>query len=222
MEESQQVPNQNPITSTPPIATYLTPQPSSTSKPPWMLISLIFILLGVASYFGYQNYQLHQQLVVKQPTPTATTIVDNNPTPTSDPTSNWQTYNNTKAGYSLKYPVSGWKALNTGVKLEEEAEQDTTNVSLIYQPDISKAAHELVFIITPTIPETDKNKFNKTKKVGVNYIADCWITEDNGYEFCWLKNTEKQGYLNINFNISKDENINSMIDQILSTFQFTK
>jgi hypothetical protein len=112
MDETQQVPNQNPITPVPRIATYPTPQPAPTSKTSWMLISLIVALLGVASYFGYQYYQLKQQMTVLQPTPTPATTIGDSPIPTptttrtstSDPTSNWQTFSH-KGGYSIKYPT---------------------------------------------------------------------------------------------------------------------
>jgi hypothetical protein len=189
-------------------------------KPNNFLVILLSILLliscVIAGFFAYQTQEL-----VKELTKTRSLVISSPiSTPTIDPTANWKTYYNTKANYSLKYPVSDWKILNTGVIEEKEAGQDSTNVGLIYQPDISKAAHELVFIITPSVPETDKNKLNQTKEIGDNYLANCWITEDNGYEFCWLKNSTQGGYLNINFNISKDENINSMIDQIFSTFKF--
>lgn len=110
MEETQQVPNQNPIASVPQPTTYPMTQPVPTSKTPWILIALIVILLLIASYFGYQNYQLKQQMIAEQPTPTpSTTVVDNptstsTPIPTSDPTANWQTFSH-KGGYSIKYPA---------------------------------------------------------------------------------------------------------------------
>lgn len=113
MDEAQQIPNQNPITTVPPVATYPTAQPAPTSKTPWILITAIIILLGIASYFGYQNYQLKQQMTAQAPTPTPATIVVNSPIPTptptptstSDPTSNWQTFTH-KGGYSIKYPTT--------------------------------------------------------------------------------------------------------------------
>ncbi len=110
MEEAQQVPNINPISPVTPIPTYPSPQPAPISKTPWILISLIVLLVGVASYFGYQNYQLKQQMTIVQPTPTPATTTVNSPLPTtppnstSDPTSTWQTFTH-KGGYSIKYPT---------------------------------------------------------------------------------------------------------------------
>ncbi len=62
MDEAKQVPNQNPVTPVPPISTYPIPQPVPTSKTPWILIFLIVFLAGVASYFGFQTYQLRQEI----------------------------------------------------------------------------------------------------------------------------------------------------------------
>lgn len=111
MEETQQIPNQNPITPTPPISPYSIPQPVPTSKTPLLLI-VIVLLLGIASCFGYQNYQLKQQLSVGQPSTTSATTLINSPTPTStstppattDPTSNWQAHVIKELGISFKYP----------------------------------------------------------------------------------------------------------------------
>lgn len=111
MDETQQVPNQNSITPAPPVTTYPTPQPVPSSKTPWLVI-VIVLLVGIASYFGYQTYQLKQQLTVQQPSTTSETTLINSPTPTStststattDPTSNWQVHVIKELGISFKYP----------------------------------------------------------------------------------------------------------------------
>lgn len=110
MDGIQQVQNQNPITPTPPISTYPTHKPAPTSKTPWLLISLIFLLVGVSSYFGYQNYQLKQQLNVQQSTTSRATTAVTSPDPTTFPTSktdfttNSKTYKNSKYRITFDYP----------------------------------------------------------------------------------------------------------------------
>ncbi|MDO8335607.1 MAG: PsbP-related protein, partial [Candidatus Saccharibacteria bacterium] len=111
MEEIQQVPNQNPLAPVPPLATYPMSQPALTSKTPWILISLIVTLLGVASYFGYQNFQLKQQLAPQLPTPTPAVI--SSPTRENDATVDWQTYIAKDNSFTLKYP-DGWYQYNNG------------------------------------------------------------------------------------------------------------
>ncbi len=73
----QQVPTQNPIVQTPPTASLIQFQPVPTSRTPWLVILLIALLVGSTSYFGYQNYQLNQQL---------TKIAFSSPSPTVSPT----------------------------------------------------------------------------------------------------------------------------------------
>ena len=113
MEETQQVPNQNPvIPPVAPIATYPTSQPAPTSKTRLLVVTIV-LLIAIASYFGYQYYRLKQQLVVQQPTPSSSENVVSSPLPTTPvgsatPTENWKTYQNTPRHYQIKYP-SNWK-----------------------------------------------------------------------------------------------------------------
>lgn len=107
MDETQQVPNQNPITPVPPITTHPTPQSVPTSKTPWIFFSLIVILIGVASYFGYQNYQLKQRIITLQPqgTPKPTVNSALPPQASNFPSPSW-TY--TGKTFSVSLP-STWK-----------------------------------------------------------------------------------------------------------------
>jgi hypothetical protein len=117
MDETQQVLDQNPIASIPPIATYPTSQPALKNKTPWKLISLIVTLLVVASYFGYQTYQLKKQITVQQPTPIESPrAINDQPVPKQSPTQitkqilvkrNTEFSGETSTSYSFKYP-SDW------------------------------------------------------------------------------------------------------------------
>lgn len=106
MEETQQTPNQNPITP-PPITTYPMTQPAPTSITPWILISLIVILIVVASYVGYQNYQLKKQIITLQPQGTPKPTVNSSlpPQASNIPSPSW-TY--TGKTFSVSLP-STWK-----------------------------------------------------------------------------------------------------------------
>jgi hypothetical protein len=112
MENIQQISNQNDPILTP------TPQQTSQNKTSLLALTIIISFVGVTGYFGYQNYQLKQQIVNQQPllTPTPVTTIVNNPIVTSipitigvptsatDPTANWKTYENKQYGFSFKYP----------------------------------------------------------------------------------------------------------------------
>ena len=86
--------------------------PTPTTKKPWLLISLVVLLLSVTSVLGYKYYELKQQvdnqpqppplfspqLVVSSPSPVTS------PTTEVDPTVGWKTYTNTEYGFSFKHP----------------------------------------------------------------------------------------------------------------------
>lgn len=83
-----------------------------------VLTGLVVISLGIAIYFAYQNYQLRQQSTQMEPCPTsipsetATTTVPKSIVLSTPPgaeisTSDWETYSNASAGFSIKHPA-GW------------------------------------------------------------------------------------------------------------------
>jgi len=71
------------------------------------LTVLVFILLVVGGFFAYQNYQLKKDLAQKISLISLTSEKNNqaeiaNPTPTADPTADWETYSSST--YEFKYP----------------------------------------------------------------------------------------------------------------------
>ena len=86
--------------------------PQKTGKK-WLLpglIGLAVVASGVASYLAYQNFQLKkEQPSLGQTTQSPTSDI---PSPTTNPTSDWETYSNTSAGFSIKHPM-GWRKAET-------------------------------------------------------------------------------------------------------------
>lgn len=84
------------------------PIPPIPPKKDYSLVVILSILLiiaaAIATLLLYQNQKLIKELKQYQ---TAAVYPIPSPTPTSDPTANWQTYTNTKYGYAVKYP-SDW------------------------------------------------------------------------------------------------------------------
>lgn len=95
-------------TSVPPTTEESFSQKFTTNKPitSLLLVGLVILLLGTTGVFVYKYYELKQQFDNQQPAssvaPTETTITS--PSPTDDPTADWETYSNTKHNYLLKYP----------------------------------------------------------------------------------------------------------------------
>ncbi|MDZ7587138.1 MAG: hypothetical protein U0946_05240 [Patescibacteria group bacterium] len=69
-----------------------------------LLSILLLISIIVAGFFAYQTQKLVAQLntYINKPEPLAT----ESPTPTPDPTADWETYTNTQYGYLVKYSPS--------------------------------------------------------------------------------------------------------------------
>ena len=81
-------------------------QPKKTKSLVFILLGLfILFLIGATGYLGYQYCQLKKQLAEKTTQSLLhTEIPAEIPNPSPDPTANWITYENTKYGYSFKYP----------------------------------------------------------------------------------------------------------------------
>jgi hypothetical protein len=109
--EKEKAPNNQ--TATLEVQSELKEVPKSLTKKPWLIIGLtvlVLLLLGTTGLFAYQNYQLKKKVsresfpssTINGPTPTASTIAPL--TPTIDPTTGWQSYNNGEYKFSFKYP----------------------------------------------------------------------------------------------------------------------
>lgn len=234
MDEAQQIPNQNPITPIPPIATYPMTQSAPAIKTPWILISLIPILIGIASYFGYQNYQLKQRLTVQQST-SSPALIANSPMPsvstvaTTDPTANWKTYQDDIYKFSFKYP-SDWKLNCTNTNLPDGWLD--RNICDLRSPkvllDHGQVSNGSYFVVGVSKPNPNYANFPEylaysSKQYGYTF-TDKIINNINGK--IGLTNKKETNYLfernghfiNANWIYSETpEDIN----QILSTFKIT-
>lgn len=217
-------PNINPqsVSPTTPQTPTQPPIPEKRNSP-ILLLLLIPALMGVASYFGYQNWQLRQQIVRNQPIPTPQTM----PTTQSDPTETWKTYTNTKFNYSVKYP-------NTGVaRINCENEENMLYLALGSQQDIlapQNCARDSRFnieIVASNKPV--KNTDNRYQSVSTEFqIAEIkavkhTYTQKPNFEGpgeSWFEEVyfEKNGIYYDAYNRNKELSIT--FDQILSTFKF--
>lgn len=66
-----------------------------------ILAVLMVFSVGVAIFLAWQNYQLRQELIQQQSTPTFVI----SPSPIVDETAGWETYTNNIRQYSIKYPL---------------------------------------------------------------------------------------------------------------------
>lgn len=81
-----------------------------------ILIGTVLLSLSLAGFFAYQNYQLKQQVVLPNPTPTPT-LPSITTTPTiavsmTSATLGWEIYSNVLSGFTIKYPT-GWRTVES-------------------------------------------------------------------------------------------------------------
>lgn len=239
MDETQQVPNQNPITSISPLTMT---QPTPSNNNPWALISLIIILIGIASYFGYQNYQLKQQLAGQKPasSPDASVITSSpisTSNPTVDETVNWHEYKSND--FSFKYP-SDWKIVTDckfgqlcvasadfqqtvnevgdggGFYIAKTGGIFSVNKSTITQPmNIEDFCHPGGPLIISSCTDTLLTSIKAKKRVNAINVNGSEYSTDFGLLIDKTLFILSQGYSNGN------RSTLSTLDTILSTFQFT-
>lgn len=94
------VPTPVPVTTPVPLVKPLTPKPHIIF---WKLLLgiLIIIFISITAFIAYQNMQLQKQVSSLQKPAAASPLAS----PSGDPTAGWQTYTNTKVGFSIKYPA---------------------------------------------------------------------------------------------------------------------
>lgn len=192
---------------------------------PVIFVALGLIILAVVVYFFYQNYK------TKQEGAAATTSL---PSPTIDPTANWETYTNITYDFIIKYPSEYSISGNLASSLETwKAGQGITITNQ------NSTAKPLVFIEAvfdgygPFFPtgSMEVEILNNQLSIVLNKITDQEYQEsiNNGYieegtELFISKIIQHNG-TPFSFRASHIERGNIYIEQellqILSTFEFT-
>ena len=117
-------------------------QNSSYTIRPWLIISLIVVVLAAAGFFGWNYLYNNKPVVAPAVTPTVSTKVTKSITPSITPTAtssistaDWKTYTNTNYGYSIKYPSNYYVAYyDDTAKTYKFATSGVTQV-VIYSPN---------------------------------------------------------------------------------------
>lgn len=207
-------------------------------------------LLGVFSFWIYQEITAEETKVSPPPTVTPTPILS--PTPTTEATTtipaDWKTYKNKEYGFEINYPTEAiFDKENHGLRLE--GEEILENINIWFMGETQKEATELYDGYSINIQVVTNKQNRNTKKIADFYMekAKEGVNEIGGdINDCSIKSVEvsnKQGYLfkpcvgyysknDKTFILSKDNYIillNSYIpneeylknvQSILSTFKF--
>lgn len=204
---------------------------------------VVAVLLAVVGYMALRGNSQNDTLSQQNTTPNSN-LVDNNtnttqplntnnqkpannatPTPT-DETATWKTYKNTNYGYEVKYP-SEWKITSAHQSIISFGDTFTIGTECIdgrgFPEDAVSQSKKVtyngrVFIINKVYVQDGKKLFEytATTEFPTNYRASNPSSElpaDYYQTACKVVGF----YVNVNKNVT-----DSLIEQILSTFKFTK
>lgn len=101
----------------PPAMPTITPEPAfepdKHRQLPWLAVTLSFLVLSVLGVLGYQNLSLKKQIVSLKTASLSQPTFQISPSPTPDPTANWETYTDSINKFSIKYPKDKIAVLRT-------------------------------------------------------------------------------------------------------------
>ncbi len=193
------------------------------------LIILLFILLiistSIAVFFAYQTQKLIKEINALKVVPTPISTISPTAAPVQTESAliditSWETYVNTKKGYSLKYPQKWYMKVKTYSDGTEGIEFDST------KEDISSGYCDSCFRVEvifepgeiPDLSQYDFKKFLVNNNEGVRGIVDSTIGRTDQVYIQGAK-----GYVFFTFFVPGVDNGDSKVifDKILSTFKFT-
>lgn len=176
------------------------------------LVVVIVVLVGVVGYFTFVK---KSKPIVQQPTPTSTTTPTKTFTPipistSQDGTVNWKIYSNSEYGFQFKYP-SNWRLY--------DAIQNPTWSGDSYKIRVSYRRGGGVSSPTYCQARPTDQRCQKTQIDGNEAIIDWGGSEGNEVS---IDISDKDRGLIILYIMNYAPAEKSTIDQILSTFKFTK
>ena len=178
------------------------------------IIMLLISILALAGYFLWINY-----FGGGKPAPTPTPVVTIAPTPTSDPTANWETYLDSENGFSFKYP-SDW-VMNQSTQVDGILNMVETencySIDFRLLPNISDSLGQYVSDTygnnEPQLKENFTSSLSEVSVIGPQGVGEV--------KSILFKNDD---YI-IQATVIKNRDVSCAVkqyDQILSTFQFVE
>lgn len=206
------------------------PTPVIEQKPRINKFVILGVILGVLVFAGavFGAYKIGQKQIQFQPSPTPEAVVS----PSPDPTADWETYTNTKYGYSIKYPQNyslgsfGEEKPETLANIELKSPEST--ISIIWMTESPEYSVSLVDwynnLSTVEIPYTSYGAqtspdYTERKEIeigGVKGIQLKQIGEHGDFADILLPLLNAVVEIGIDYDIIETPEIK----QILSTFKF--
>ena len=208
-----------------PLTQSFIPQPKP-SKLPIILLTLtsLFSIFGLV-YFYFQTQALQQQLT-SQPNPTSSVIAIAQPSPTVNPTGDWQTYSNTNIGATIKYPPtwtikedSNGKSVDFNTNIKSPKIVGEAQVNYFFNFQLEDSSNFQAWSNDPSSTKLDSVTIN-------NKVFERYIGADMFYTLNYIH--KKPDNMLIRFYLgpyTKEEAATSLdqtVKQILSTLTFLK
>ncbi len=201
-----------------------TPVPPPTKKTNWVLILGIVLLLisvlALVGYFVYQNYQsrINVSTPLASPEPTAEAG-----TATPDPTADWKIYTNKTYGISFNYPKEAKIIGDIESQLFTIVSGNQSVSFLASKNSQDYSVNEFMLrTISPNNPDSVR-KYVTFSNVSFNNLNFVLANQDANYfsQQSGSLNSYLIGKGNYVFSFGFNKVSESLITQILSTFQFT-
>lgn len=202
------------------------------------VLILVWIVLAVAGYFGYRNFQEKNK-------PRLFNDVLPQPTTTSDPTSDWKTYTNKDFGFFIKYPNDMFIISENYLAIDNKPTQTwEVHFSNKNKEETAKEGSDYSFYIQIDLQPKNRNGTHFTEKdietVHQGYPETITLVTFDGFKASKYSSYSSNpdgtkgstisyyifdgkrliylvGMSNHDSSFSKEK-----LDQILSTFEFTK
>jgi len=182
-----------------------------------LLVLLIAALMGIAYLVGSKGILSNKIPLVSYSSPP--------PSSTSDPTANWKTYTNTTFGFQLKYP-DNWFSENCGPgealllrpKVKPVCEGEPYEPIQFFSSEEIKSEDEFIKSWLPQFKSTPQQATVTTVKY-TKYLVEKVEPAPGPEKLILIRVPLTKGTFKIYVN---DLQYETVADQIISTFKFTK
>lgn len=170
---------------------------------PWLLITLIVVILAGVGFFGWNYFQSKKSAVTPTPSPIATISV-----------ADWKTYENTTYGYSFKYPSNVEGIDSSELSKVTVFLKDSLSIILVDVVDQTLDQYAKVMKDDPRNTSSEELIQKSGTFAGKTSTILSWSNAS-------LQNVDFVTINNKGYAIWSDKT-DAISNQILSTFKFTK
>jgi len=204
-----------------PQTTLVQPTPETQNKNYWKLlvVVLLIILVGMSALvFYFWQKTITSTSEVSEATPT----IQPKPTPPSNDTTNWKTYQENNTPYSFKYPKE-MIAAGAGPYIVFSYSDSAPFLNYNFEGNKeNKSLDQFVasYIASNNDPVQPVNQFKSKNQITINGIPG-YKADISNTRYYFLKEPNTHAVAVFTYLLNADQNSQKTFDQIISTFKFT-